>query len=117
MLELFKTAHRSKPGLHIKLLHGSSKLCPQMRLDILDQSLGCISLTMICTNEAAQKRQFAKFSSMGDTFAVIKEDRFVVSLGSAVYGGDSSSVADTLQEGVLQVIGNRYAFAAIKEYG
>ncbi|CAE8663322.1 unnamed protein product, partial [Polarella glacialis] len=114
LLELFNLAHRSKPGLQIDLLHGSWKLSPQMSLDMLDPNPdGCVSLTVIC-GAAAQRRQL---SSLRQAFAAIKDDGSVVSWGAAGVGGDSTPVADKLQEGVLQVVGNPLAFAAIKEDG
>ncbi|CAE8649001.1 unnamed protein product, partial [Polarella glacialis] len=113
MRELFKTASRAKPGLQITLLHGSSKLSPQMSLDMCDQSLGCISLTVICAKAAKKQQLF----SLGQAFAAIKADGSVVAWGDAGSGGGSSSVADKLQEGVIKVAVNMSAFAALKEDG
>eukprot|EP00927_Polykrikos_kofoidii_P033677 TRINITY_DN284_c0_g1_i35.p1 TRINITY_DN284_c0_g1~~TRINITY_DN284_c0_g1_i35.p1 ORF type:complete len:110 (-),score=20.39 TRINITY_DN284_c0_g1_i35:314-643(-) len=47
----------------------------------------------------------------------IKSDGSVVTWGDSGAGGDSSSVAGQLQEGVVQVTGARAAFAAIKSDG
>ncbi|CAE8711531.1 unnamed protein product, partial [Polarella glacialis] len=113
MLELFRIAHRSKPGLQVKLLHGSSKLNPQMTLDLLDQNLGGVSVT-VCFSKAPKQQQTFSF---GLAFAAIKDDGSVVTWGEADSGGGSSSVADKLQEGVVQVAGNDGAFAAVKDDG
>ncbi|CAE8641596.1 unnamed protein product, partial [Polarella glacialis] len=138
MLELFKIAYRStttkaittttteatttttttttttaKPGIQIKLLHGSLKLSPQMSLDIFDGHPGAICLTVIYT-KAAKKQQLC---SLRMASAAIKRDGSVVTWGLAAAGGDSSSVADKLQEGVVQVVGIADAFTAIKDDG
>ncbi|CAE8584505.1 unnamed protein product [Polarella glacialis] len=113
--DLFKVAHRSKPGLHIKLLHGSSKLNPQMSLDILDQKLGCILLTVIFA-ETADGILFSD-QQLVVNLSVFKDDGSFVLWRDADSGGDVCSVADELQEGIVQVVGNFCAFAAIKYDG
>ncbi|CAE8632231.1 unnamed protein product [Polarella glacialis] len=47
----------------------------------------------------------------------MKDNGSVVSWGAAAYGGDRSSVADKLQEGVVQVVGAPNAFEAVKDDG
>ncbi|CAE8602513.1 unnamed protein product, partial [Polarella glacialis] len=113
MLELFRIARRSKPRLQIKLLYGILKLNSQMSLDFLDQDLGCVLLT-VCFFDAAKKEQPFSF---GLAFAAIKDDGSVVTWGNANHGGDSSSVADKLQEGIFQIAGNASAFATVKDDG
>ncbi|CAE8637008.1 unnamed protein product [Polarella glacialis] len=84
-----------------------------MSLEFLDQSLDCVSLT-VCFSEAAKTE--GPFS-LGMAFAAIQDDGSVVTWGKKFYGGDSSSVADKLQEGVGQVAGTYSAFAAVKDDG
>merc|ERR1712008_365852 len=50
-------------------------------------------------------------------FAAIKDDGSVVTWGDASHGGDSTSVADKLSGGVVQISGNYKAFAATKDDG
>ena len=50
-------------------------------------------------------------------FAALKSDGQVVTWGNAVFGGDSSSVADELASGVQRIYSTSHAFAAVKEDG
>merc|ERR1712008_560569 len=50
-------------------------------------------------------------------FAAIKDDGSVVTWGQAGCGGDSTSVADKLSGGVVQISGTNKAVAAIKDDG
>ncbi|MDA9700050.1 Ig-like domain-containing protein [Synechococcus sp. AH-736-M02] len=52
-----------------------------------------------------------------DAFAALKDDGSVVTWGSNLHGGDSSSVASQLQSGVTQIFTSRSAFAALKADG
>ncbi|CAE8634180.1 unnamed protein product [Polarella glacialis] len=72
-----------------------------------------MSLTVIFA-ETAQQQQL---SILGGAFAAIKDDGSFILWCDADSGGDSSWVADKLQEGVDQVVGHVGAFAAIKDDG
>ena len=50
-------------------------------------------------------------------FAALKDDGSVVTWGSSSYGGNSSSVSQYLKSGVVEIISNEYAFAALKDDG
>jgi Ca2+-binding RTX toxin-like protein len=50
-------------------------------------------------------------------FAALKEDGSVVTWGNPKWGGDSSSVTEQLQSGVVDIFSNGEAFAALKEDG
>ncbi|CAE8636008.1 unnamed protein product [Polarella glacialis] len=114
VLELFQAAYRVKPGFLCKLLHGSVEVNAQRNLDDLatttTPTLQC--LTVVWLNGAV------RHSSRNDfAFAAIKSDGSVITWGDVASGGDSSLVADRLQEAVVQVVGNDRAFAAIKSGG
>jgi hypothetical protein len=47
----------------------------------------------------------------------LKEDGSVVTWGSSSYGGDSSTVASELSDGISSIYSTTYAFAALKEDG
>ena len=47
----------------------------------------------------------------------MKEDGSVVTWGDADYGGNADAVKSELQGGVRHVVGNGFAFAAVKEDG
>ena len=52
-----------------------------------------------------------------NAFAVLKNDGSVITWGFSDWGGDSSSVADKLQDGVTQIFSNGSDFAALKDNG
>ena len=53
----------------------------------------------------------------GRSFALLTDWGSVVTWGVAEYGGDSSGVAAQLSGGVHSVVGNSFAFAAVKVDG
>ncbi|MFM6538619.1 MAG: Calx-beta domain-containing protein, partial [Microcystis panniformis] len=55
--------------------------------------------------------------SNGNAFAALKSNGSVVTWGSSVYGGVSSSVSSQLASGVTQIFSTDYAFAALKSDG
>lgn len=50
-------------------------------------------------------------------FAALKNDGSVVTWGSSAHGGDSSSVSDQINNGVIQLFSSDKAFAALKNDG
>ena len=50
-------------------------------------------------------------------FAALKNDGSVVTWGSSADGGDSSSVSDQINSGVVQLFSSNTAFAALKNDG
>ena len=59
------------------------------------------------------KHEFSNRSA----FAALKEDGSVITWGRSSSGGDSSSVADQLSSGVVQIFSTGFAFAALKADG
>ena len=57
------------------------------------------------------KQEFSNRSA----FAALKEDGSVITWGRSSSGGDSSSVAEQLSSGVVQIFSNGFAFAALKD--
>ena len=55
--------------------------------------------------------------STHSAFAAVKEDGSIVTWGKASSGGNSSSVADQLKNGVKEISSTYSAFAALKEDG
>ena len=91
---------------------------------------GIIAITAIASRSAGQiavlKTNPISPSSIGRTaqefrntsaFAALKDDGSVITWGDPLSGGDSSSVAFSLQSGVSQIFSTSAAFAALKQDG
>eukprot|EP00927_Polykrikos_kofoidii_P033676 TRINITY_DN284_c0_g1_i3.p1 TRINITY_DN284_c0_g1~~TRINITY_DN284_c0_g1_i3.p1 ORF type:complete len:175 (-),score=25.56 TRINITY_DN284_c0_g1_i3:196-720(-) len=111
VFELYKIAYGAKPGHQCKLLHGDVTLTPMLKMGDLDLRRGNILQVVWIANPPPRKRR------MSFAFAAIKSNGSAVTWGNEDYGGDSSSVAGDLDEGVVHVTATGRAYAAIKSDG
>jgi hypothetical protein len=84
------------------------------RLLIEQSSPGTVIRTPIAPASPGRTRYEVRNSY---AFAALKSDGSVVTWGSSLYGGNSSSVASQLTSGVTQIFSARTAFAALKSDG
>eukprot|EP00933_Yihiella_yeosuensis_P068636 TRINITY_DN7448_c0_g2_i1.p1 TRINITY_DN7448_c0_g2~~TRINITY_DN7448_c0_g2_i1.p1 ORF type:complete len:508 (+),score=103.76 TRINITY_DN7448_c0_g2_i1:72-1595(+) len=108
---------KPKPGLNCRLVFEDSELDLTRKIKTIS-SVSPVRVTVLW-DRGVKKHQW----NHSHAFAAIKQDGSLVTWGDAGYGGDSSSVASLLQNGVCQVAaaGNREiregAFAAVKSDG
>ena len=69
------------------------------------------------TVEHSQFDQTSFQATNKSAFAVVKDDGSVEAWGHSPSGGDNSSVADKLEDGVNEIVSTWHAFAAIKDDG
>ncbi|CAE8595535.1 unnamed protein product [Polarella glacialis] len=97
---LYRSAHLAKPGHRCRLLQGTLEITPFTPLAAVDISLGTCIQVIWLSSFAADRH------SQSEAFAAIKANGSVVTWGKADFGGNSSTVAPLLTEGVVQVCGN-----------
>ncbi len=73
--------------------------------------------TNIINNKVANYNRSVHSVKHNDAFAILKSDGSVITWGDASGGGDSSSVSNELNSGVIQIYSNSASFAALKNDG
>ena len=115
--EILFLAKTLQPGRSCRLLYKDDELKPSVNM----ASLAADSYSVVDIAVVWVTRDCEQTARKRHAFAAIKADGSVVTWGRTVFGGDSSSVASLLQNGVVHITesagGHGGAFAAIKADG